>query len=346
MPLIYGEGRRAFRRLQEEIIKQLDDETIFAWIRYEAWHGLLLASSPADFEASGLFECSDIRGKHFEGQTPWNSSPFAVTNKGVQISLPIIEHQPVDSFPKLLCSPEKDYEYERSSTRLCSFAILRCHQVARKDEYVAIPLDREKGTIATYTRRSNWLVSVPTSSVTDMATMKQILISTNPKSVDTGYYSRLFNRRLIIIQPLPPTLAPVTFVRIIEPERGCTYGDPHFHDNNAISITSPFQHVFFDDSQFYKENPLVLVFKSSQGATVLISIAPTQDDRIVATISCGNGEADGVWCYDQASRDILGYENRQVIAKIPASGSNTVFIDVSAHVEDADHAWVVAIEPV
>jgi hypothetical protein len=31
MPMLYGEGRRAFIRLQEEIIKQTEDSTIFAW---------------------------------------------------------------------------------------------------------------------------------------------------------------------------------------------------------------------------------------------------------------------------------------------------------------------------
>jgi len=31
MPLLYGEGKRAFIRLQEEIIKSSDDETILAW---------------------------------------------------------------------------------------------------------------------------------------------------------------------------------------------------------------------------------------------------------------------------------------------------------------------------
>lgn len=30
-PLLYGEGRRAFQRLQEELIKSSDDQTIFAW---------------------------------------------------------------------------------------------------------------------------------------------------------------------------------------------------------------------------------------------------------------------------------------------------------------------------
>jgi Heterokaryon incompatibility protein (HET) len=33
MPLLYGEGRRAFMRLQLEIIKKSDDESIFAWRR-------------------------------------------------------------------------------------------------------------------------------------------------------------------------------------------------------------------------------------------------------------------------------------------------------------------------
>lgn len=31
MPLLYGEGQKAFYRLQEEIMKQYDDESIFAW---------------------------------------------------------------------------------------------------------------------------------------------------------------------------------------------------------------------------------------------------------------------------------------------------------------------------
>ena len=31
MPLLYGEGDRAFLRLQEEIIKYNDDQTMFAW---------------------------------------------------------------------------------------------------------------------------------------------------------------------------------------------------------------------------------------------------------------------------------------------------------------------------
>jgi hypothetical protein len=31
IPMIYGEGRKAFMRLQEEIMKNEDDRSIFAW---------------------------------------------------------------------------------------------------------------------------------------------------------------------------------------------------------------------------------------------------------------------------------------------------------------------------
>jgi len=31
MPLLYGEGNRAFIRLQEEIMKHSHDQTLFAW---------------------------------------------------------------------------------------------------------------------------------------------------------------------------------------------------------------------------------------------------------------------------------------------------------------------------
>ncbi|KAH9855896.1 heterokaryon incompatibility protein-domain-containing protein [Lenzites betulinus] len=70
MPTIYGEGRRAFQRLQEEIIKQSSDQTIFAWgdavpfsslpletrdtpsFRTRDPDSYLLASSPAAFANS------------------------------------------------------------------------------------------------------------------------------------------------------------------------------------------------------------------------------------------------------------------------------------------------------
>jgi hypothetical protein len=51
MPLLYGEGERAFIRLQEEIIKVSDDHSLFAWESDDS-SGSLLATSPAAFSNS------------------------------------------------------------------------------------------------------------------------------------------------------------------------------------------------------------------------------------------------------------------------------------------------------
>uniref|UniRef100_L2FG01 Het domain protein n=1 Tax=Colletotrichum fructicola (strain Nara gc5) TaxID=1213859 RepID=L2FG01_COLFN len=59
MPMLYGEGDRAFLRLQEEIMKQSDDQSLFAWVDLsastETYHGLL-AKSPLNFEYSNSIE--------------------------------------------------------------------------------------------------------------------------------------------------------------------------------------------------------------------------------------------------------------------------------------------------
>ncbi|KAI0805743.1 heterokaryon incompatibility protein-domain-containing protein [Xylaria sp. FL0064] len=53
MPLIYGEGKRAFRRLQEEILNNFDDDSLFAWSynseEYTGSFSGVLAESPCRF---------------------------------------------------------------------------------------------------------------------------------------------------------------------------------------------------------------------------------------------------------------------------------------------------------
>jgi len=113
MPTLYGEGWRAFIRLQLEIIKDSSDETIFAWMppsfqphspdewfsdkaadyrtvqrfledqqdqRGRAPRSGLLASSPADFRHSqNVMPLGDRGGR-------W---PFSMTNNGLHIKLPL-----------------------------------------------------------------------------------------------------------------------------------------------------------------------------------------------------------------------------------------------------------------
>ncbi|KAI0184805.1 heterokaryon incompatibility protein-domain-containing protein [Xylaria flabelliformis] len=64
MPLIYGEGKKAFQRLQGEIMNHSDDDSIFAWSHYqEEYTGSfsgILADSPCCF--SGMNEINPDSG--------------------------------------------------------------------------------------------------------------------------------------------------------------------------------------------------------------------------------------------------------------------------------------------
>jgi hypothetical protein len=66
MPMLYGEGKRAFVRLQEEIMKVTEDYTLFAWSsEFDEAPSFalrsLLAQSPASFRLPAALE-----GKHLD----------------------------------------------------------------------------------------------------------------------------------------------------------------------------------------------------------------------------------------------------------------------------------------
>lgn len=87
MPLLYGEGAQSFVRLQEEIIKQSNDQTIFCWSwrpdRMPKGWSSILAPGPSVFQASEQYY-TDINVK----DTP--VKPYHVTNAGLSISLKIV----------------------------------------------------------------------------------------------------------------------------------------------------------------------------------------------------------------------------------------------------------------
>lgn len=89
MPLLYGEGReRAFRRLQEEIMRYSDDHSLFAWKRAVARPSGsgLLAESPDFFQETGDYVHKPSRQ---------NNRPFQMTNKGISIDLCLQQYQGV-----------------------------------------------------------------------------------------------------------------------------------------------------------------------------------------------------------------------------------------------------------
>ena len=80
MSLLYGERDKAFQRLQEEILRRSDDESIFAWTNCEYVTSGLLATSPADFKNAGNI----VTSTHLERL---NREPFSYTNKGLQLDM-------------------------------------------------------------------------------------------------------------------------------------------------------------------------------------------------------------------------------------------------------------------
>ncbi|KAJ5357998.1 hypothetical protein N7541_005156 [Penicillium brevicompactum] len=84
MPLLYGEGKNAFIRLQEEIMKDTSDETLFAWenkgVPEDTPCGLL-APSPDCFAESAEIESYPLS----QGDLP-----FVLTNRGIRMQSPLV----------------------------------------------------------------------------------------------------------------------------------------------------------------------------------------------------------------------------------------------------------------
>ena len=105
MPLLYGEGRKAFIRLQEEIIKDSNDQTIFCWERLVDENdpvvlSSVLAESPRDFSRTS--HCIPIRtGK---------VHTYQLTNAGLRINGRIQER---GETCRLLLRCREDFEDSR-----------------------------------------------------------------------------------------------------------------------------------------------------------------------------------------------------------------------------------------
>ncbi|KAI6030062.1 heterokaryon incompatibility protein-domain-containing protein [Pisolithus marmoratus] len=101
MPMLYGEGKNAFRRLQLEIIRMSSDHSIFAWDRKDnGWSGSVLADDPSFFR-----DCDDIINMEpdeylaaLKGVVPESElidvkeesiRTYTVTNAGIRIRLPL-----------------------------------------------------------------------------------------------------------------------------------------------------------------------------------------------------------------------------------------------------------------
>jgi hypothetical protein len=102
MPLLYGEGEKAFTRLQEEILKVTEDHTILAWERSNS------PSLPANLKNQflGVFarHPSDFyKSTDIERSRPTEDEPLAITSRGIRIRLQTWRATPYFCFGVLSC---------------------------------------------------------------------------------------------------------------------------------------------------------------------------------------------------------------------------------------------------
>ncbi|KAI1173343.1 heterokaryon incompatibility protein-domain-containing protein [Nemania sp. FL0916] len=92
IPPIYGEGQKAFTRLQEEIVKDSSDLSLFAWRQLDSSqrHRGILAKSVAEFA-----HCREI--KHRIKDFPM-ATEFTLTNRGLRIETALVNVPAADYY--------------------------------------------------------------------------------------------------------------------------------------------------------------------------------------------------------------------------------------------------------
>lgn len=96
MPMLYGEGKKAFQRLQKEIIRDSTDHSIFAWGKSgggRVYRSMLPSSAPRELSTQIL------------ASEPWEfvdaanvvsapaKEPYEFTNRGLRMRLPLLKRK-------------------------------------------------------------------------------------------------------------------------------------------------------------------------------------------------------------------------------------------------------------
>ncbi|CZR68685.1 uncharacterized protein PAC_18584 [Phialocephala subalpina] len=165
MPMIYGEGEKAFLRLQLEILKVSHDHTLFSWIRprVNEWSS---STGPFAMAPSEFYECGNIE-RWSSG--PGDESDYAMTNRGLCITLPVL--------------PSPDAKYLNPNREFC--ALLECQE---DDHQIGIYLIRLFS--GQFVRDRHFELARFTKRTPDEVTLQRIYIRDPPASFTPGFNER------------------------------------------------------------------------------------------------------------------------------------------------------------
>jgi len=135
MPLLYGEGRtKAFRRLQEEIMKISEDETLFAWETVwpiELLTAGVLATRPDDFQST-----RDLIPFASDDPVP----PHIITHRGLRIWQTLFHNHQLDKYGREMLRSLQQLPGMSWSGHDIIWGILRCHVVHDFQHFIIVPL--------------------------------------------------------------------------------------------------------------------------------------------------------------------------------------------------------------
>ena len=186
MPMLYGEGENAFRRLQEEIIKVSNDQSLFAWggeFGDEMEEVGLLAKSSSQFRNSGNI-------------VPYNSEQdisYAMTNTGLQIALPL------SKFSERRSLMNFNISLVRYPFGISCLVALTCHIEGNFWDVLVLPLSRL--TEGRYVRLGAWgCMLVPRDVWMECkSTVREIKILTE----NVGFESPVLNASAVLLRLFP-----------------------------------------------------------------------------------------------------------------------------------------------
>ena len=152
MPLLYGEGNKAFFRLQQEIMKHSTDQTLLGWCAGDTmpdcYYPGILATHPSCFRNAkclreAAYSVGSQRGQlELFGLTYTNpqelaslikkmaSKPFQLTNQGLEIFLQFIPNAQMKS------------RHDDCDALICEYAILNCWNTKYPNKIAAIQIQR------------------------------------------------------------------------------------------------------------------------------------------------------------------------------------------------------------
>ena len=195
MPMLYGEGKKAFHRLQLEIIRVSNDQSIFAWRCNEKMVRTILADDPSSFK-----DCNEMvlmnRDEFIEYLKPHipaeelieddRLGTFPVTNRGIQIWLLLYPHLNSNSvFHAVLpCRPDPSSRPVAIEVALWESNYYRYRNAVVATRFLGVGRPHLRQVYLRYQGTPQYCNS--TFEIDDSAVHKEAVTDTYPEKIITG----------------------------------------------------------------------------------------------------------------------------------------------------------------